>query len=288
MPPNDAELIQPINPLRLLCSFAFQLSILLRASQHAMNAMILAAGYGSRLSAAQTPKPLVEVAGVSLLEWSVRQMATAGITRAVVVTGHCADEIEARLPRIEEATGVVLEPCRLADWSRPNGHSVIAGASRINGNYLLVMADHLFTTTMLQKLVTHFERIRGAVLAIDRRIDGPAIDTTDATWVRCRTSGHIVTIGKHLDRYDAVDCGAFIATPDLAEAISGAIAGGASGSLSDGMQRLADQGLAETVDVTGESWIDVDDPAMLLLAEAMAPAMFALASAKLIAHRVAT
>lgn len=252
-----------------------------------MNAVILAAGYGSRLSGVQTPKPLVEVAGVSLLEWSVRQMTAAGITRAVIVTGHRADEIEARLPGISAATGVVLEPCRLADWSRPNGHSVIAGASRISGNYLLVMADHLFSATMLQQIIIGIDRIGGAALAIDRRVDGPAIDPADATWVRCRANGNIVQIGKHLDRYDAVDCGAFVATPDLAEAISGAIAGGASGSLSEGMQRLADHGLAETVDVTGEAWIDVDDPAMLALAEAMAPTILPLGAAKPIAHRVA-
>lgn len=252
-----------------------------------MNAVILAAGYGSRLSGVQTPKPLVEVAGVSLLEWSVRQMTAAGITRAVIVTGHRADEIEARLPGISAATGVVLEPCRLADWSRPNGHSVIAGASRISGNYLLVMADHLFSAALLQQLVKDFGRRGGAALAIDRRVDSPAIDPADATWVRCRANGHIAQIGKHIARYDAVDCGAFIATPDLARAIAEAIADGASGSLSEGMQRLADQQLAQTVDVTGAAWIDVDDPAMLALAETMAPAMLTLGGSTPRSHREA-
>ncbi len=252
-----------------------------------MNAVILAAGYGSRLSGMQAPKPLVEVGDVSLLEWSVRQMAAAGITRTVVVTGHRANEIEARLPGICAMTGVVLEPCRLADWSRPNGHSVIAGASRITGNYLLVMADHLFSAPLLQQLVAGFDRKVGAALAIDRRIDGPTIDPADATWVQCRADGSIEKIGKHLARYDAVDCGAFIVTPDLAKAIAEAIAGGASGSLSEGMQRLADDGLAETVDVTGEPWIDVDDRAMLALAEAMVPAMLPLGAAKSISNWVA-
>lgn len=252
-----------------------------------MNAVILAAGYGSRLSGMQAPKPLVEVAGVSLLEWSVRQMATAGIMRAVIVTGHRADEIEVRLPCIAQATGVALEPCRLADWSRPNGNSVIAGSERISGNYLLVMADHLFSAALLQELVTGFDRSSGAALAIDRRVDGPAIDPADATWVRCGATGHIAQIGKHLTCYDAVDCGAFIATPDLARAIAETIAAGASGSLSEGMQRLADEGLAETVDVTGAAWIDVDNPAMLAMAETMAPAMLPLGAATSAPHRVA-
>jgi choline kinase len=252
-----------------------------------MNALILAAGFGSRLSEMRTPKPLVEVAGVSLLEWSVRQMAAVGVTRAVIVTGHRADEIEARLPGIAQATGVALEPCRLADWSRPNGHSVIAGAARISGNYLLVMADHMFSAGLLQRLVAGFDRSAGAALAIDRGVAGPAIDPADATWVRCRSDGRIAQIGKHLVRYDAVDCGAFIATSDLAQAIFEAIADGASGSLSDGMQRLADRELAETVDVTGELWIDVDDPAMLALAQVMAPAILGRVEAQPISHQVA-
>jgi choline kinase len=252
-----------------------------------MNAVILAAGYGSRLSRIQAPKPLVVVAGITLLEWSVRQMAAAGITRAVIVTGHRADQIEARLPDIALATGVMLEPCRLADWSRPNGHSVIAGAARVSGNYLLVMADHLFSATLLQQLVAGFDRVGGAALAIDRRVDGPTIDPADATWVRCRANGQIAQIGKHLARYDAVDCGAFIATPDLSQAIAEAIAEGAEGSLSEGMQRLADNGLAETVDVTGAPWIDVDDPDMLAQAEALAPTILPKVASASTSHRFA-
>lgn len=236
-----------------------------------MNAVILAAGYGSRIQALGAPKPLVEVAGKALLEWSVFQAAQVGIRHAVVVTGHRADAIEARLPAIAARCGVTIEPARLTDWSRPNGYSVMAGAARLPGNYLLMMADHLFGTRLLGTLVKHMDRAAGAALAIDRQCEGPAIDPEDATWVSRRADGTIAAIGKHLVSYDAVDCGAFIATPDLAAAIAAAIADGATGSLSDGMQRLAARGIADTVDVTGSWWIDVDDPAMHALAESMAP-----------------
>lgn len=236
-----------------------------------MNALILAAGFGSRIAALGAPKPLVGVAGVSLLEWSVRQAGSAGIRHAVVVTGHRASEIEMRLPGIAYRTGVTLEPCRIRDYSRPNGHSVLAGAARIEGNYLLMMADHMFSTGLLQTLVQQMERPGGAALAIDRNMGAPAIDPDDATWVRRRANGSIAQIGKHLTRYDAVDCGAFIATPDLADAIAEAVADGAAGSLSEGMQRLADRGAADTVDVTGHWWIDVDDPRMHAMAEDEAP-----------------
>lgn len=238
-----------------------------------MNALILAAGYGSRLAdAVPTPKPLTVVGGRMLLEWSVRQAAQVGVRHAVVVTGHRAAEVEAELPGITFRTGVTLEACRLDDWSRPNGHSVLSGAARLRGNYLLMMADHLFEAALLPRLVQGFDRTNGAALAIDRDCTGPAIDPADATWVRTNVDGTIAAIGKHLAEYDAVDCGAFIATPDLTTAIAAAIAEGASGSLTDGMQRLAVQGLADTVDVTGRWWIDVDDSRMLALAQQQAPA----------------
>jgi choline kinase len=85
----------------------------------------------------------------------------------------------------------------------------------------------------------------------------------DATKVATGADGEIVRIGKTLDRYDAVDTGLFRATPALAGAIA---AGG--GSLSDGVQRLADEGAALALDVTGRFWLDVDDPPALAKAEA--------------------
>lgn len=236
-----------------------------------MDAIILAAGYGSRLARVAPVKPLTEVAGTALLEWSVRQAAAVGVQRAVVVTGHCAETVEASLPGIAARCGVAVEPCRLADWSRPNGLSVMAGAARISGNYLLLMADHLFSADLLAALMQAQARPQGAVLAIDRNVSAPAIDPADATWVARHDDGRIMAIGKHLTSYDAADCGAFIATPGLAPAIAAAMAAGAPGSLSDGMQWLADRGAADTIDVTGHGWIDVDDPQMLALAEQIAP-----------------
>lgn len=236
-----------------------------------MDALILAAGYGSRLAGVAPVKPLAEVAGTALLEWSARHAAAVGVRRAVVVTGHAAEAVEAHLPGIAARCGITLDACRLADWSRPNGASVMAGAAHIAGNYLLLMADHLFAAGLLAELMQAKAQPKGAVLAIDRNVTARAIDPADATWVERRSDGRIARIGKHLTAFDAVDCGAFIATPDLATAIAAAMRAGAAGSLSDGMQWLADRGAAHTIDVTGHGWIDVDDPQMLALAEQIAP-----------------
>ena len=161
---------------------------------------------------------------------------------------------------------------RVNDWSRPNGFSVMAGAARIAGDYLLMMADHIFSASILQRLAAQGAATRGVTLAIDRRIASPLIDPDDATWVATDAEGWISAIGKAIARYDAVDCGAFLATPELAAAIAQAVAEGRAGSLSDGMQRLAEQGRAATMDVGEAWWLDVDDPRAHALAEAEAPA----------------
>jgi 1L-myo-inositol 1-phosphate cytidylyltransferase len=89
--------------------------------------------------------------------------------------------------------------------------------------------------------------------------------------VRTDPRGFIRAIGKTIPDYDAVDCGAFLATPELALAIAEAVRQGKPGSLSDGMQLLADAGRAATMDIGEAWWLDVDDPRAHALAEAQAP-----------------
>ena len=236
-----------------------------------MDALIIAAGYGTRLREISESKPLTAVAGMPLLEHGVRQARAAGVERVVVVTGHQAIEIEKFLPALSARVGIPVVSERVLHWSTPNGYSVMAGAARIakmgGGDYLLMMADHIFEAGILERLARQGTKSRGVTLAIDRRTDNPLIDPDDATWVKTDADGRIEAIGKTIPEYDAVDCGAFLATPELAAAIQAAITAGKSGSLSDGMQRLADAGRAATMDIGEAWWIDVDDPRAHAIAE---------------------
>ncbi|PLK27084.1 NTP transferase domain-containing protein [Novosphingobium sp. TH158] len=244
-----------------------------------MDAVIIAAGFGSRLRDISESKPLTPVAGKPLVELGVRQAKAAGAQRVVVVTGHEAERVEAYLPRLSQEAGIEVLSERVADWSKPNGLSVMAGAGRVaalgGGDFLLMMADHIFSATILQRLAAAGAPDRGVTLGIDRRVSSPLIDPDDATWVETDARGFIRAIGKTIPTYDAVDCGAFLATQELPRAIEAAIAEGKSGSLSDGMQWLADRGRAATLDIGDAWWLDVDDPRAHKLAEAEAPAMLA-------------
>jgi MurNAc alpha-1-phosphate uridylyltransferase len=62
-----------------------------------MKAMILAAGRGARMGelTASTPKPLLTVGGITLLENKIRLLADAGITDIVINVAYCGEQIQA-------------------------------------------------------------------------------------------------------------------------------------------------------------------------------------------------
>lgn len=231
-----------------------------------MNCLILAAGLGSRLRGVSESKPLTPVGGVPLIEHVIRRAAAGGATRVLVVTGHEGERVESFLAQLQFRLALPIGWERVEDWTRPNGYSVLAGAGVLNGDYLLTMSDHLFDPEIVARLLEH--RRLDLTLAVDRNLTGPLLDIDDATRVEVAEDGRIIRIGKTIASYNAIDTGIFLATPALADAIRTSIAAGASGSLSEGVQRLADAGLASTtVDIGSARWIDVDSPAMLELAE---------------------
>jgi 1L-myo-inositol 1-phosphate cytidylyltransferase len=233
-----------------------------------MNCVILAAGLGTRLRGVSQSKPLTPLAGAPLIEHVVRRAAAGGASRFVVVTGHEAARVEEALDGIGERLGVGIEWVRVADWTRPNGYSALAGSERVDAPYLLMMADHLFDPEIVRRLVAGAGDTADVVLAVDAHPGGEMIDLDDATKVAVAPDGRIERIGKELESYNAIDTGVFVAGPGLAQAIMEDIAGGGPGSLSAGVQRLADAGRARTVDIGRARWIDVDDARMLALAEA--------------------
>lgn len=232
-----------------------------------MNCLIIAAGHGSRLRSVSESKPLTPVAGTAMIERIIRAAAAGGATAFTVVTGHQAERVEAFLDELGVRTGLSIGAVRTQDWDRPNGYSVLSGADAIAGDYLLTMSDHLFDPAIVRALIAE-QSEAGVTLAVDRDLANRLLDMDDATKVAVSDDGSIRRIGKILERFDAVDTGLFRATPALAEAIRAAIADGGAGSLSEGVQRLADEGRARTVDVTGTFWLDVDDPPSLVHAEA--------------------
>lgn len=222
-----------------------------------MQAIILAAGMGTRLRAVSPSKPLTMVAGQPLLHRILGNLRAAGVTRPLVVTGYRGDEVAA------VATAAGAETLHNPYWDQPNGVSVLAAAPRLEASALLLMADHLASPGVYATVAAAGRPDAGLVLGIDRRMGHPWADESDVTRVATR-QGRITAIGKTLNTYDAHDCGVFLITPELTEALATLPAPG----LSDGVRLLAAKGHAAVVDISEHDWIDIDDPRALALAEA--------------------
>lgn len=63
------------------------------------NAMVLAAGLGTRIMSfsRELPKPLIQVGAKTLLDYTLDELGSGGITRAIVNVHYRADQIEAHL-----------------------------------------------------------------------------------------------------------------------------------------------------------------------------------------------
>ncbi len=236
-----------------------------------MQCLIIAAGQGTRLRAVAESKPLVEIRGVPLIERVLRGARAGGANEFVVVTGYRPEPLEEFLAALAPRLGVPVTPVRNAEWARPNGLSVLAAAPFLGPEFLLLMSDHLFDPSIVRWLLA--ERVAGAALtlAVDYRLDAPGLDMDDATKVAVADDRRIARIGKTIPDYDAVDTGIFLATPALVDAIESSLEGGGSGSLSEGVQALADRGDAWTVDIGAGWWAEVHDDAALRRAEETMP-----------------
>ncbi len=237
------------------------------ASGAGRTAVVLAAGFGSRLagtSDATALKPLTPVAGVPLLLRTFRSLEAAGCTRIVVVVGHGADEVRAAAQSVYEGDVdvrfVVNERYDLA-----NGVSVLAARDEVEGDFLLTMADHVFSDDVMQLAGAHAPPEHGATLLVDYDIDG-VFDLDDATKVLER-DGHIVSIGKQIADYNCIDTGLFVCTPALMAALAEVYDERGDASLSDGIQRFAAAGRMTVLDIGDGFWQDVDTPEMLAEAE---------------------
>ena len=218
-------------------------------------AVIVAAGRGSRLTdAGDPPKPLMPVVRVPLIARVLRAAHRSGIDHVVVVVGHRGHEIRAALPSLapEGCRITVVENPR---YDEPNGVSLLAATSTLEGPFALLMADHLFVPERLRAACEHYASTRRPLLVVQplAAFDG---NLDDATKVAVE-NGRVRALGKLLADADAVDTGMFVL--DAEETTAALSASGPAPSISDGCTRLAEAGRLDAYDPGFGWWQDVDD-----------------------------
>ena len=221
-----------------------------------VEALIIAAGQGSRLRKFYSPKPLAPIFGVRLLERIILEAKMAGIRKFKIVVGYKAEKIKREIGSGKKY-GVDIEYIYNPEWEKGNGVSVLKAKGYMPEKFLLLMSDHLFDSTMLEKLLKYDLKPGHCVLCVDKNLQGDhfALDDVTKVWAE---NGHIRYIGKEIERFNAVDTGVFMCTSAIFEALEKSIARGEY-SLAAGNQILAEQSRLQTLDVTGHFWVDVDN-----------------------------
>ncbi len=213
-----------------------------------IGAAILAAGMGERMRHRREPKPLITLAGISLLERTYRTLRLGGVAGDIlVVVGHRGDEVAGLLRARKLDVKIVENP----HFPHGNGTSVLVALPHLPERFVVAMADHVHTPASIRSLL----ECRGDfVAAVDRE---PAFaDRDEATRARLR-SGHVVGFGKVMEPYDALDTGLFLcsraALRELTVPLDKEL------SWNEFKRLWLESGRTiEACDVTGAPWIDVD------------------------------
>lgn len=228
------------------------------------DAVILMAGTGSRLrgSTDTIAKPLIPIAGRPLISYAIDSFDRAGVKAVHAVVGPNGDELAAAVAPLLPAH-MRFHPISNPNWRKQNGVSLLTASESVNAPFFLVMGDHLFQSSILDKLVAQADLSR-LNLAVDTKI-GSIFDLDDA--MKVQTQGNLISaIGKELESYDSIDTGIFLCPEILFDYLRRALKEGDC-SLADGVRLMAADWNALAVDIGDAWWQDVDTPEMLARAE---------------------
>jgi choline kinase len=134
-----------------------------------VTALILAAGYGSRISDVTTdPKSLLKIKERTLMEWHFDALKVAGIRNVVVVTGYKCEMLEDYLSKFKKDFDIQI--ARNDDYRKKgNTYSFYYGLEKIEGSFLLFDADLIYEPKILKAFVD--DRTPNQILVGESSID---------------------------------------------------------------------------------------------------------------------
>ena len=118
-----------------------------------LTALILAAGYGSRIAdVTLNPKSLLPINEKALMDWHFDSLAKVGIKDVVVVTGYKREVLEEYLEKFK--SNFNLEFAVNDDYKvKGNTYSLFFGLEKIETDFLLFDADLIYETSILRAFV---------------------------------------------------------------------------------------------------------------------------------------
>jgi CDP-L-myo-inositol myo-inositolphosphotransferase len=230
-----------------------------------MKALIIAAGMGTRMNnlTKDRPKALIKLLGLSLIERIILSAKQAGVREFVIVIGYLGEKIKSKLGDGSKY-GVKIRYVYNGELKRGNGISVLKAKEVLKEDFILLMSDHIFEPKILEDLMKENIEDGECILCVDRT-PGENVFLDEATKVRT-VDGRIVQIGKDLRDFNGIDCGIFMCSPSIFDAIEESLRRG-DDTLSGGIRVLAEKGRVKIFDVGERFWIDVDTIESYKLAE---------------------
>ncbi len=211
-------------------------------------ALVLAAGEGSRLRKYARQKVLQPIAKIPLLGRILRGLKEAGIKKVHIVVGYEGDNIREKIG--ENYCGLNINYITAQKWKKGNLYSFMAAKGIFQKEFLLCMGDHIFDPQIVKSLMNvNLEDV--LILATDKT--SYSLDDTRVLG----ENGKILNIGKKINRWNCVDTGFFLCSPKIFAYGEKALELGAS-ELADCVRLVAKDGCARVFDVTGKYWVDVD------------------------------
>ena len=158
-----------------------------------MKAIVLSAGQGKRLLplTEDRPKCLVEISGLSILEWQLEVLYSCGIEEVVVVTGYKAEMVEELLRKKygHKRPRTILNP----DYAKTeNIWSCWLAREEMKDPFILLNGDTLFEPAVLEKLLSSAFR-DPITVTVNRK---PSYDADDMKVIL--KDGRLWRIGKDL------------------------------------------------------------------------------------------
>jgi len=230
-----------------------------------LDCVILAAGDGTRMGRA-VPKPLIELAGVPLLEHVIERLAVISPRKLFVVIGYKHQLLERFLRKLWREKGYTFEIVTILNrkYGKENGYSLLQAEDLLRERFLLAMADHLVDPEIYSVAAAY----EGLGLCVDMTPSFP-FQVNDATKVLVE-GGKVRRIGKDLQEWNGIDTGVFSMTPVVFEALHYLVKQRSDATLTEAISMLIQWGeRVEALDVSGRFWADIDTPLDLELTESL-------------------
>ena len=230
-------------------------------------AVILAAGKGERISNTDgfVAKPLIKIFDVSLIERSINNLINnLNIKKICIITGFNHKEINNHLVKLKNKFSTNIDVVFAKDWEKGNGASFLAILDKINNQqFYLLMVDHLFNDEFYKTILKY--KINNKSCLIISRTLSSLNNFNDATKVKVGVD-KISDIGKSIKDSNGFDTGFFILNSDEFNSVN-KLSVRKKLSLSGVIQELVQQKKLHFIEVSEDSWFDIDTNQDLLNAK---------------------